>query len=309
MNINLFSIINNIDHKQKKRLHWLVSYYKSGFTLIELLVAVMLSAFIVVGASYALLTVTKAEQESTAQTNRRQVITRGLNYILENVREANQADTTAPSWAWDANLGAGTPGAKLYLQIPLRVTSITQSDDKINVPAHGFDNSNAVMFADAGILPSELSPHTRYYVVNSNADDFQVASSPGGTPSDFSSDSSGNVYVYKLVIYYLRDATFNWIPPKTVNRSLGDCQINTTTYPSNCPVLVDSVDDFTVSVSNGRKVDISIYGNGATSLQKDKFKAQTGAIPDCSPGSSTPQEIKNQVCVEVEGSGFARNSL
>lgn len=58
----------------------------------------------------------------------------------------------------------------------------TRSGNLLLATAHGLKNDEAVFLASTGTLPDPLSPTTRYFVVNANANDFQVALTLRGTP-------------------------------------------------------------------------------------------------------------------------------
>lgn len=56
---------------------------------------------------------------------------------------------------------------------------------------HGLGQNAQITFTTSGTLPAPLTPATTYYVVNPNSQQFQVATSPNGTPIDITDSGSG----------------------------------------------------------------------------------------------------------------------
>lgn len=67
----------------------------------------------------------------------------------------------------------------------------TRSGNLLLATAHGLVNDEALFVASTGTLPSPLSAATRYFVVNRNANDFQVALTIGGPPVTLTTAGSG----------------------------------------------------------------------------------------------------------------------
>lgn len=74
---------------------------------------------------------------------------------------------------------------------PNNTTGVENATDRIKITAHGFVNGDAVIFSGTTI-PTGLAPSTTYYIVNATADDFQVATTPDGSPLAIADDASGN---------------------------------------------------------------------------------------------------------------------
>lgn len=247
----------------------------AGFTLIELLVAMSLTTIVVSVAGFGLVTIMGANNKGEAETQRRVNLNRALDFIADEVRMASSVrdSATAPSWAtdsdntnpansasdWIENLGGGSPNAKLYIQIPLTLESMT-AGNPITVRKHGFSNGNAVMFTGSGTVSSPLSKNTVYYVRDATQDTFNVSTSLGGAVTTLTTNSSGSLIANRLLIYYIRDNTSTWLPPKTINRSAGPC-LNSY-EESNCPALVDSVaaNGFTATATSSRQAQLNLGG-------------------------------------------------
>jgi hypothetical protein len=61
----------------------------------------------------------------------------------------------------------------------------TASDGRVHVPGSGHVDGDMIVFSAA---PDGQSPWQIYFIVNSTADDFQVATTSGGSPVTFGSD-------------------------------------------------------------------------------------------------------------------------
>lgn len=72
--------------------------------------------------------------------------------------------------------------------------TFTDSSNKVNLTAHGFKNGQEVSF-DTIVSTTGISTHTYYYVVNTAANDFQVALTPAGSAIGLVTDGSGTVYI------------------------------------------------------------------------------------------------------------------
>jgi prepilin-type N-terminal cleavage/methylation domain-containing protein len=244
---------------------------QAGFTLIELLIAASLSVVLMLIATYGLSIIVQANQKGEAKSLSRNNLNRAIEFISDEIKTAKKVSSTA-TWGW-TDLGGGSPQAKLYLEIPLTVTSIKGSNDSIQVTNHEFYDGSAVIFSSGNptaLSTSGLALNTVYYVkcitpknCTSNPNDFQITNATGDLiPLN---DFVGNLTANRLAIYYLRDSTSKWLKPKTINRSTGPC---VGVGNPNCPVLVDSIakkdkdtstkDGLNVEISGSRKVKINI---------------------------------------------------
>lgn len=87
---------------------------------------------------------------------------------------------------------------------------VDTGNDTIEAPAHGFSNDDRVAFW-GGTPPGGLTEGTHYWVVNATTDDFQVASSQGGSPGiDLTSQGDVDVRCAQVRIEtFAADGTFN----------------------------------------------------------------------------------------------------
>ncbi|PSB02534.1 prepilin-type N-terminal cleavage/methylation domain-containing protein [Merismopedia glauca] len=274
--------------------------HQDGFTLIELLIAASLSVILMLIATYGLSVIVQANQKGEAKSLSRNNLNRAIEFISDEVKTANSVTSTAPSWSLGWNLGGGLPQPKLYLEIPLNLESINESNDKIQITNHQFSKKDAVTFTgDAATLAKlspSLLPNTVYYLIKNDKDNFQLATSPAnvdsGTQIDLVSDSTSQIGINRLVIYYLRDSTGTWLKKKTINRSTGSC------VTSSCDVLVDSIatkdknistqDGFNVQITSSRQVAINITSqltddNSPRPDDLEKVSAEVFARPTAAP--------------------------
>lgn len=264
-----------------------------GFTLVELLVATAIVGTLLIFSGYGLTVILGANDKAEAETERRAELNRGLDYISEDIRAANSITTSAPTWAWAADLGGGNPQAKLFLQIPLPISSIDPTNSRININGHGFNDKNAVMFTGSTI--NGLTNNVVYYVLNAQPNSFQLTQDIRDTtalPLTSASSSSYNSFANRLVVYYIRDNTSTWLGPKTINRSVGRCVDNLKTpsvsVPSNCFALLDSITDngFLATVSNSKVVNVTLQSQACIFNSQNNtcnsprlYKASTQAFP------------------------------
>lgn len=72
------------------------------------------------------------------------------------------------------------------------IDSVTNATNTINEAAHGKSVGDAIFLSNSGgALPTGLFNNIRYFLVNVNAGDFQLALTPGGSVVTFSDDGTG----------------------------------------------------------------------------------------------------------------------
>jgi len=87
---------------------------------------------------------------------------------------------------------AVAPEVALFLQPAGNVFTTTFAADQIDDTAHGLANDAVITLSNSGgALPAGLLAATRYYVINSNANDFQVSLTHGGAAETFTDDGTG----------------------------------------------------------------------------------------------------------------------
>lgn len=83
--------------------------------------------------------------------------------------------------------------------------TFTNSTNLVNATSHGFSNDDGVCFTTTGALPAELKIWTQvYYVINANANDFQVSLTKGGSAVTFTDDGSATTTARSVDIRYVR---------------------------------------------------------------------------------------------------------
>lgn len=78
--------------------------------------------------------------------------------------------------------------------------------NKIKVPAHGFSDGDKIVFFLSS-PPSPIAAGTTYYVVAASVDDFQVATSPGGSALNLTTEAAPDCLVSKIAprVYAAQD--------------------------------------------------------------------------------------------------------
>jgi len=92
-------------------------------------------------------------------------------------------------WASDNRfIGSGPNGA-------LKDFTATASDDTFTAAGHGYSDgmSVALLAPSAGSLPVGVSADTIYYIRDSAANTFKLATSPGGAAINLTADGTGRV--------------------------------------------------------------------------------------------------------------------
>lgn len=92
---------------------------------------------------------------------------------------------------------AETGGLRCYVNRELSkfayITYVAENTgNTLDLTAHGLSDGDTVVLSTAGVMPNGwTADSTVYYVVNKNADDFQVALTDGGSAVTISSDGTG----------------------------------------------------------------------------------------------------------------------
>lgn len=94
--------------------------------------------------------------------------------------------------------GATNRDVDVRLQEAIPVDSFNTSTERINRTGHGLANDTPVAFTSTGTLPTGISTtaHTIYYVINQTANDFQIATTVGGSAVGLSGTPSGTATVW-----------------------------------------------------------------------------------------------------------------
>jgi hypothetical protein len=75
---------------------------------------------------------------------------------------------------------------------------VDATNDKILLPAHGYSNTNQIVFY-GGTAPGGLTAGTIYFVVSATTDDFKVAATSGGSAIDLTSQAASDCVVSIIV--------------------------------------------------------------------------------------------------------------
>ncbi len=118
------------------------------------------------------------------------VVSSGKSYYCFR-RTVGGADTLYLTF--DDHSGHTTADTNYWVQLPgdAATVTFTLGSDIVNWTGHGQAEGTTVIFSSTGTLPTGITEGTTYYVRNPNANDFQVAESPGGAVIDLGGSPSG----------------------------------------------------------------------------------------------------------------------
>ena len=89
-------------------------------------------------------------------------------------------DELAEVALWDAAIGTGN------------TVTFTNGTDLLNDTAHGLSNGTKIILRNSGgALPTGLEANRVYFVINANANDFQISERSGGSAVNFTTDGTG----------------------------------------------------------------------------------------------------------------------
>lgn len=94
--------------------------------------------------------------------------------------------------------GSTNRNIDVRLQEAIPVDSFNTSTERINRVSHGLANGTPVAFTSTGTLPTGISTtaNTIYYVINQTANDFQIATTVGGSAVGLSGTPSGTATIW-----------------------------------------------------------------------------------------------------------------
>lgn len=75
------------------------------------------------------------------------------------------------------------------------ITTVTNATETFTKVAHGFAEGAPVSVSSTAAIPAGLSTEKIYYVKKTDADNFKLALSPGGSAVNITDDGSGTIYV------------------------------------------------------------------------------------------------------------------
>lgn len=125
--------------------------------------------------------------------------------VDENVLDSTNAAETVAAWSASAiYLEGDERRSDTTNRIYQSLTGASMGSATISIAnpgvvtkaAHGLANGDTVAFSTTGALPTGLAAATIYYVVNTAADNFQLAATAGGTAINTSGGQSGTHTLY-----------------------------------------------------------------------------------------------------------------
>lgn len=124
----------------------------------------------------------------------------GTDTTLEWIQAMNQLSVAASSGDTTLTINDSTSfPTEIFLGDP---TITIASPTVITLTNHGLSVGDAIQFETTGTLPTGITAATTYYVLAAgfDANDFEIASTPGGTPINTSSTQSGTHSLFLVSI-------------------------------------------------------------------------------------------------------------
>lgn len=81
---------------------------------------------------------------------------------------------------------------------PTQTFTVDTTLDRVLANSHGLRDGDQIIVATSGTLPTGLTASTLYYVVNADANSFQVSQSARGAPIDITAAGSGTHTLYAI---------------------------------------------------------------------------------------------------------------
>jgi hypothetical protein len=205
---------------------------------------------------------------------------------------SNVAETDYPAWSAATAYALGnrvilTALHKIYEAVKATTTSVvtisSASPTVVSWAGHGLADGTPISFSTTGNLPTPMVPGVTYYVRNPTADNFNLATTPGGTA--FGAGASGGIQTATAQSNYNRSPDANptfWLEVSATNRwMMFDPQNNTQTsnagsisvtlLPVNIVngVYVGNVDADSVTVTVTDAIEGAVYNSTQDLLQSN----------------------------------------
>lgn len=91
------------------------------------------------------------------------------------------------------DIGGDAEQSRFYFSTPVlsQACTFNNSTNIITSAAHGLSDDDVVTFTTTDTLPAELEPNTRYWVINSDTDTFQLSTQKDGSALAFTDNGTG----------------------------------------------------------------------------------------------------------------------
>lgn len=160
--------------------------------------------FISVGGGTGIVSGIPKHGDSVFFTNTGGGITAGTEYGILDPVDAGGYESPLPT-----GLNASAYSVKLtsnFKSVVVAPAVVTNTFDKTS---HGLSNGDMVQIDSTGAYPSPFLPKTNYYVVNSNANDFQLSATSGGGAITLTSVGSGTITIAGGAVLPITSNVFN----------------------------------------------------------------------------------------------------
>jgi surface protein len=108
-----------------------------------------------------------------------------VNLVRTDCRQLEQLFRNCRSLQYIVDIATSTTAAALNIAV-----TFTDAGDLVGATAHGFRNGDSVVFSAVNTTTG-ITADTRYFVINANANDFQVATSYGGSAVALTTNGTG----------------------------------------------------------------------------------------------------------------------
>ncbi len=163
-----------------------------------------------------------------------------------------------------------------------RPVTFTDATDRVGLTAHGFQNGDAISFMTINSTTGILT-YTTYYVINRTANDFQLATTPGGSAVNLTTNGTGIINERIPVVSAVSDSSGNYTLSITAAPASGDhnysvgtvsstgvasatSPVLTVTYDNTPPATPGSAADLAASADTGASSTDNITNDNTPTL-------------------------------------------
>ena len=191
------------------------------------------------------------------------------------------------------------------------VFTANSGDDTLNASGHGFADDTPVMLTSTGTLPAELTSELQYYVVNADANSFQVSLTAGGSAVAFTDNGSGthtvavSPQIDGVLVTGARFegnagygvAVVNEGYPSAISiqdNVFKDCAEGAIYAGGRCTIHANDIRDFSESARGIIDVPVTTLDSVDILISENKFANCTSAFPLVYAGQERVKFINNQ---------------
>ena len=181
--------------------------------------------------------------------------------------------------------------------------TFTDSGDLVSRTAHGYTNGMTISFATI-TSTTGISVGQSYYVINANANDFQLSSTPGGSAIALTTDGSGTILPYKQALVTVTCNT-GGATLSTVNLNVKNSTSGLNAYVTGWLDVAISMSGSSLTIGgstvyNGRMQQCNILRSGVTNATSlFASMSQLASVPTLSTGTLTNCSSMFNACKQL----------